>query len=520
MEVEPTGHQDAAAAGTDGLARWASGLSWSEVPVPVRERLSLVLLDTLAVTLAGARTDGQRRIRAAWPRPPGDAPVLGSGFLTHTDTAAYLNASALVCCELDEGGKYAKGHPAGHVFPAVLALAASLGASGEATALALLAGYEVAARFGRATALGPGVHPHGTWGVTGAAAGCALLLGLSAPQVAAAIDTAAGLPVAGHFDSALDGHRVRDAWMGAAAVSGLAAARLARASVVRNTGTAARSLGTLLGTFDASALTRGLGAHGAAADGDGPGGPGQEGIVDWQITHNYFKRHASCSYTHPAADLALDLRASRLHGMTPADVVAAVDTLTVDTHRLAAPLDRTHWDSGLGAMFSVPYAVAAALLDGEVAPATADATEEQRPELFALARKVTVREEAAFTARLPHERPSRLTAHFTDGRERAVLSAPHPVGDSAHHPFTDATLSSFLTRLLGDGDLVDSLRQSAKDLPSADDVGPLLRGLAGEPEEDGHPGATAGTTAERAAGTTAAGAAGTLGSAAASGGTA
>ncbi|MGW0791693.1 MmgE/PrpD family protein [Streptomyces sp. NPDC002911] len=469
MEVEPTGHREAAAESTDALARWAHDLSWDDVPAPVRERLSLVLLDTLAVTLAGARTEGQRDIRASWPRPPGEAPVLGSGFHTDTDTAAYLNATALVCCELDEGAKYARGHPAGHTFPAVLALAATLGAPGRATARALLAGYEVAARFGRATTLAPGVHPHGTWGATGAAAGCALLLRLAPPQVAAAIDTAAGLATAGHFDSALDGHRVRDAWTGAAALSGLAAARLAQAGVVRNTGTASRSLGTLLGTFDARELTAGLGQP--------PGTP-----TDWQITHNYFKRHASCSYTHPAADLALDLRSGPLHGMTPAGVMAALDSVTVDTHRLAAPLDRTRWDNGLGAMFSVPYAVAAALLDGEVAPATADATEERRPELFALARRVTVREDPYLTARLPHERPARLTAHFTDGRPPLTLFAPLPVGDSAHHPFTDTTLPAFLTRLLDDGSLVDHLRSLAASLPLAEDAAPLLRALAAPPD--------------------------------------
>ncbi|WP_307865591.1 MmgE/PrpD family protein [Streptomyces montanisoli] len=461
MQVEPAGPVDAAARHTDDLARWAAGLSWRDVPEPVRGRLSLVLLDTLAVTLAGSRTRGQRALREVWTLPPGDAPVLGGGAVTATDTAAYLNATALVCCELDEGGKYAKGHPAGHTFPAVLALAASIGATGETTARALLAGYEVAARFGRATALRPGVHPHGNWGVTGAAAGCAILLGLPAPQVAAAIDTAAGLPVAGHFDSALDGHRVRDAWMGAAAVSGLAAARLARAGVVRNTGTAALSLGTLLGGFDATALTEGLG-------------------TDWQIGHNYFKRHASCSYTHPAADLALTLRADqRLGTLTPRQVVEAVDTLDVATHRLAAPLGRTHWDSGLGAMFSVPYAVAAALLDGEVAPATADATEHERPELFALARKVTVREDPALTARLPRERPTRLTAHLTGGRGSVQLTAPHPVGDSEHHPFTAGALASFLAGLLGDRPLVDTLVRLADDLPDADDIGPALRALAG-----------------------------------------
>ncbi|MFI8793603.1 MmgE/PrpD family protein [Streptomyces sp. NPDC055105] len=443
---------------TGDLAHWAARLSWTDVPADVREHLSLVLLDTFAVTLAGARTQGQRRIRAAWPQPPGDAPLFGADVLTQVDTAAYLNATALVCSELDEGGKYAKGHPAGHAFPAILALAASLGSPGELTARALLVGYEVAARHGRATALHQGAHPHGNWGVTGAAAGCAVLLGLPAERIAAAIDTAAGLPVAGHFDSALDGHRVRDAWMGAAAVSGLAAARLAAAGVVRNTGTAALSLGTLLGAFDTDALTDGLGD-------------------DWQILHNYFKRHASCSYTHPAADLALQLRHQHLGTMTNAQVGAAVVELRVDTHALAAPLKRTGWDNGLAAMFSIPYAVATALLDGVVAPATADATEAERPDLFALARKVSVAEDPELTRRLPHERATRLTAVLDDGR-RVELDAPHPVGDSNHHPFTARTLPSMLAALLGDPATVDRLRSTVDDLFTTDDVGPPLRALA------------------------------------------
>ncbi|WP_016905959.1 MmgE/PrpD family protein [Streptomyces xiaopingdaonensis] len=459
-----TGHDDqhpppapdfraATAQRTAELGELCAELSWHRAPGEVRERLSLVLLDTLAVTLAGSRTDGQRRLRAAWPQPPGGAPVFGGDALTGTDAAAYLNATALVCSELDEGGKYARGHPAAHAFPAILALAAERGCTGELTARALLSGYEVAARFGCATALRPGAHPHGSWGVTGAAAGCAVLLGLPADRIAAAIDTAAGLPIAGHFDSAFDGHRVRDAWMGAAALSGLAAARLAAAGVVANTGTAALSLGTLLGTFDPDALAR------------PPGG-------DWQIVHNYFKQHASCAYTHPAADLACELR--RQH--PEACDGGRVSRLVVDTHALAAPLDRTRWHNGLGAMFSVPYAVAAALLYGRITPETADATEATHPALFALARRVTVREDARMTARLPHERPARLTVHLDDGR-RLEASAPHPLGDSDHHPFTARTLPPVLAELLGDRALVDRLHRLAEQLPEAADVGPALRSL-------------------------------------------
>ncbi|EHK80314.1 MmgE/PrpD, partial [Saccharomonospora azurea SZMC 14600] len=77
--------------------------------------------------------------------PPGPAPLVGAGRHTTVDAAAWLNATALVALELDEGNKYAKGHPAAHGFPAVLALADTRDSSGAETAAALLAAYEVAA---------------------------------------------------------------------------------------------------------------------------------------------------------------------------------------------------------------------------------------------------------------------------------------------------------------------------------------------------------------------------------------
>jgi hypothetical protein len=126
----------------------------------------------------------------------------------------------------------------------VLALAAHRDAPGPDLMAALVVAYEVAARFGRAARLRPRMHPHGSWGVAGAAAGCARLLGLDAGATAAAIDAGSGMPIAGHFGSALDGNPVRDAWMAASNVAGLASARLAAAGEARATGTAAGSLGS------------------------------------------------------------------------------------------------------------------------------------------------------------------------------------------------------------------------------------------------------------------------------------
>ena len=144
------------------------------------------------------------------------------------------------------------------------------------------------ARFGRATRLRPGAHPHGSWGVAGAAAGCARLLGLDAAARSRRPSTPGpGMPVAAHFSSALDGNEVRNAWMGAANLSGLAAARMAAAGVARDTGTAALSLG------ERARRVR-------------PGRAGRRARASAGTSRaGYFKRHAACSFTHPAADVVL-----------------------------------------------------------------------------------------------------------------------------------------------------------------------------------------------------------------------
>ncbi len=436
-------------AATARLGEWVAGLDVADVPVQVLDRLSLVLLDAIGVTALGAGLAETRALRAAWGAPGGPAPLIGAGRCASVDAAAWLNAVALVCLELDEGNKYAKGHPAAHGFPAVLALAAERDASGPDTAAALLAAYETASRFGRAARLRPGAHPHGSWGVAGAAAGCARLLGLGPDAVAAAIDTGAGLPVAGHFSSATDGNPVRDAWMGASNMSGLAAARMAAAGLARNTGTAALSLGTLLGEFDAAELTGGLGER-------------------WDITRGYFKRHASCSFTHPAADAVLGLRG----GLDPSRITGVL----VETHALGAGLASPEWDNRLSAMFSTPFAVAAALLHGEVAPG-ADLDD---PELRALARRVRLAEAGDLTARLPDERAARVTVELDDGTVR-TREVPNPVGDADHRPLDEGDVLAMLRRWLpGREELIDRAAALSRELPGLDHAGERLRGLAGD----------------------------------------
>ncbi|MEO5743235.1 MAG: hypothetical protein ABIQ53_01425, partial [Terracoccus sp.] len=60
----------AARESTREVGAWAAALRWDEVPEPVRARLHLVLLDSLGVTLVGARLPEHGELTDAWRPGP------------------------------------------------------------------------------------------------------------------------------------------------------------------------------------------------------------------------------------------------------------------------------------------------------------------------------------------------------------------------------------------------------------------------------------------------------------------
>lgn len=433
------------------LGEFAADLSWADVPHEVQDRLQLVLLDLVGVTVAGARTPELRTLVEVWDPPPGPAALLGARRTTTVHEASWLNGIAACCLELDEGNKYARGHPAAHAFPAVLALGQALGVSGEELCVALLVGHEVASRFGRAFTGRPGVHPHGHWGATGAAAATARLLGADADTIAGAIDAACGLPLATHFDVARQGTFVRNTWIGAANVNGVVAARLAMAGLARPVGTAQLTLGALLGSIDPAVLIEDLGTR-------------------FDVINGYFKRHASCSYTHPPADAVLALLDR--HPDLRADDVAKID---VATHHLAAPLDATSFPTRLAAMFSIPYVVAVALTEGTCPPSAFDDAHRSDPTILRLAHATRVSLDPLLDARLPAERPAVVELELHDGTTLCA-EVPNPIGDADHHPFGCHEVHAKLQRLLGTTD-AEVVAEALAGLPTAADVGHVLEGI-------------------------------------------
>lgn len=442
--------QERYAEAVDALARDAAGVAWSDLDREVQERALLVLFDTLGVAAAGAATPELVSLTATWDPPAGAAPLIAAARATDDATACILNGAATCALELDEGSKYARGHPSAHVLPAALALGASSGCSGVDWLAAFVAGYEVAARFGRATRLKPGVHPHGTWGAPGAAVAAGRLLGLDGEALAGAMDAASAQSLAPHFSSAFRGSFVRNTWIGQANVAGITAARLAQAGLATVDGAAPEVYGGILGALDTDELDRDLGGRG-------------------EVLRGYFKRHAACAYTHPPADAVQELLSTG--PIDPSDVSG----VTVETYGIAATLDTLEWPTRLAAMFSIPYVVAESIRAGEFGPRATDEERRRDPATARLAARVTVRATDEFESRLPDDRGARVTVTTPAGSRAAEIR--NPIGDADNRPLGWDEVRAKIAGLVGET-AAAGLEALVRGLPDAPRVAPELTRLA------------------------------------------
>mgnify|MGYP000099415425 CR=1 FL=1 len=430
------------------LAAFTSTLELSSVPDEVVTQARLTVADSVGAIVGGAdaHTVGAF-IEELAAQAPGPIRVCGTAVSMGPHLAALAMGTAGSALELDEGHRFAAGHPAMHVLPAVLAAGQQTDATGEQLLTAFIAGYEVAARVGMAVRpLDPVYHVHGVWGTVGAAAAVARLRGRSAAVTADALRIAAGSAQHTSFDAALQGATVRDTYMGMSAMSGLLAVDAATAGIGGLSDGIRQSLRRTTDSYDPAAVTDAVGDR-------------------WEVGRGYFKTHAACRYTHGALDAVLQLQAEA--GIAP----TAVESVVVETYPTAARLDEPAPTNSLQAKFSLPFAVATALVHGRT-DKTAFAAAAIGEETLTLADRVTVREDPTFAEMVPDRRPTRVRVTLRDGPTHEA-QVDHPRG-GPERPFTTAELAQKFGTLLAtvpsaDADeLWDTL--TAGSMPSVDTV--------------------------------------------------
>jgi 2-methylcitrate dehydratase PrpD len=293
-----------------GLAAFAAGLRFDDIPAPVVRKTEDLLVDWFASAVAG---HGARPVtsiaRFASTMGPADGPseVIVTGEHTSPYLAAMANAAASHVAEQDDVHNGSVFHPATVVFPAAVAAAQALGASGKQLLAASVAGYEVGIRVGEF--LGRShykvFHTTGTAGTLAAAAAVGNLLGLDAQRMRHAFGSA-GTQSAGLWEflrTAADSKQLHTAH---AAAAGLMSAYLAQDGFTGADRILDGPQGMAAGMSsdaNATSLTDGLGTR-------------------WATAETSFKYHASCRHTHPAADALAQVM--REHQLRPEDLARVV----------------------------------------------------------------------------------------------------------------------------------------------------------------------------------------------------
>lgn len=322
------------------------------------------------------------------------ATLIGTGLRTEPLKAALINGTAGTFLELDEGHQFARGHPGIHVVPAALAEAEQENLSGRELLTALVVGYEIGARIGMACKIRMSMHPHGTWGTVGAAVAVGKLMGYEEPGMKEIINLSSSLALATSRRTMLEGGTVRNVYAGVSGYMGVLAHHLVQSGFTGERDGLDTVFGTVVSdTFLPEVMTEELGRR-------------------FEITRNYFKRHACCRYNHAALDALKAIIAKIPGGRIQPEQVARVDVMT---YSLAAQLCDQNPQNTLAAKFSIPFAVATFIVHGDAGVKSFTSRAVDRPLIKALAQKVTVLEDSSLTAMMPARRPSRVRLALTDG---------------------------------------------------------------------------------------------------------
>ena len=446
----------------ESLAAFAHVLSSATIPEIVRRRVALHTLDTLGCALASVDADWPAAVLDPVLRwgGTGGASVVGTARRVAAPMAALANGALAHGQDFDDTHAPSITHASAVVLPAVLALAEEEGLDGKSAIVAAVAGYEVIARLGMAAPgrfHARGWHATPACGTFAAAVAAGRCLGLGRGALTSALGIAASC-ASGVLEFLEDGSSVKRLHPGWAAHSGVLAAAFAKGGF---TGPASGIDGRF-GFFraalgEAPDLTAALATLGTR----------------WETLEVAVKPYPCCHYNHAYLDAALRLRAE--HALTP-DAIAEVECVVsageipiVCEPAAVKRAPRTDYD----AKFSLPFTVAAALLEGRVGVSTFAAERRGDPALLALAARVryTVDPDSPF----PRSFPGRVRVRLVDGR---MVEAHEPENRGGPgQPLTESEVVEKFRDNAGrtlPGFQVREIEKTALDLEDLDDVGTLM----------------------------------------------
>ncbi len=451
---------------TAPMARWAAGVKFSDLSGDAVHQAKRLLLDAMGCALGGYRQHDPTIALQVLDEiaAPGPATVIGSGKKMDCPHAAFVNALMIRCIDYNDiYWRQDPVHPS-DIFPAAIACGERAKSDGRELIVGLVLGHEFEMRFAECAL--PGIRERGWHHAT--------LTAFVSPIVA--------------------GRMLHLPWQQIQQAIGISASARATFGVVT-----AGKLTMMKDTADPMAPESGVLAALLAAKGyTGPEHviDGKEGLVQeiasewklnlltdglgesWRISQCGMKFFPTEALTQSPISAVLDL--VKDNDLKP-DQIEKVQIRTVA--RAADILaDPSKYDphSKETADHSLPYGVAAVIVDRQVTPAQFTMAKINDPLIRAQLRKVEVIADPEFEKVFPLQR-----VHVTiiaSGGKRFSKQLDYPKGD-AHNPLSDREVEEKFTAL-ADGVLTRPRRKRVIDaiwnLEKAGSITPLMEMLKAE----------------------------------------
>jgi 2-methylcitrate dehydratase PrpD len=446
------------------LARFICDLEYGHLPAAAVARCRELLLDQLGCQLIGAMMPWNRPVyefvRAH--KSAGPARIVKYGDAAPIDDAVLVNGTFAQGCELDDYYDQGGGHPGAATVPVILALARTRRVSGPELITAMVAGYEIGWRVGRALLpelMRRGYHAQSAVGVFIAAAAAGKILGLNAARMTHAL-AIAGSHAGGTMEYDQSGGEVKRLHNGMACCGGVRSALLAQMGLTGPPTIFEGERGILRVFSGASNVEPLLENLDAASENPA-------------LYHAAMKRFPVNASQHAPIEL-LDYLV-RAHGIEPRQVagieVAVNEGILLHGGSIYQPREV------IEAQFSLRFSLALRLLQGgNDLRHYLDPAMWKDPEMLAIGRKIEL--SADPTATGARRFACRMKIRLADGREVAgSLAAPK---GGYNHPLTPEELREKFYRLgrtaLADGQL-DEIVSGVERIESAEDAAPVVSAM-------------------------------------------
>ena len=406
---------------TKTVADFVAEVRFDKLPPEVVAQAKKAIRDVIGVMIAAYQDRAVEVARRLAKAKGGkeESTLFGIGLKVPCEMAALVNAAMATTLDMDDGSmglpghpRFHRGHPGGMVIASSLAMAEREKATGEAFIEAVIAGYEV--ELTTAWMIGEAVLA-GRTGTYGAAAAAAKLLKLSREEILHTLCIAeAHCPSPTYAFIWNQTHMTKEApaW---AAMTGVMAALLAQAGF--------RGAPTI---YDLpTANKKPLEALGK----------------EWEMLGIYFKPYSTCRVAHAAIDGILEI--VKTHHL----LANHISKITIGC---SSQKSLNMWNARPAniwqAQYSIPFAVGALLVDGEVGPKQISEDRLGDKVILQNADKVKLVPDSEVDALLPGHFAGRVTVETMDNRKFEAFKS-YPKGEP-ENPMSEEELAEKFKRLI------------------------------------------------------------------------